>query len=514
MSAVLRGRRSRHAPSASSGSNMAQPETVPKEKACMLCHQTQADTDICGDKRVKFKLCVHTYCQILASGLYPREDTGNFLVADTRRIIGEAAKKSCFVCSNMGATITCCETGCDRTFHLPCAPDGQCVTQYFGAYRSFCWEHRPQQALQPRPSQDTTCSICLDPVEDKISYKTMGCPACQDARFHRHCIRRLALHAGTGFRCPCCLKQEPFLTEMLIMGIRLSKRPPSWQSDQEVGPSSDQRHGRCDASRCLCLRGREHVEANGPWQLWLCSSCAAEGTHQLCSSLESTTCSWECSTCAAAGTASSGKSELVSPKTSSQELAALSQSTVLLKSSSSISPRQALKWHYAEEETPSWTMYSSPAKRRSVEDGPAHSADTCEPSTSSQAAAQLSQGEFPVKTSSSSSCPRQAFKRAYPEEDNDSGISHGPPAKRRRIDNGLAQSAHESGPSTSRQAVSGLSQGTLAANSQAARPRCPYRPPWIIHTSTMDNRSQPGPVRMRHVWRQQRRAKKPYSRPQ
>ncbi|NXQ09548.1 G2E3 ligase, partial [Vidua macroura] len=130
-------------------------------------------------------------------------------------------------------------------------------------HRSFCWEHRPQQALQPRPSQDTTCSICLDTVEDKISYKTMGCPACQDARFHRHCIQRLALHAGTGFRCPCCLKQEPFLTEMLIMGIRLSKRPPSWQSDQEVRPSSDQRHGRCDASRCLCLRGREHVEANG-----------------------------------------------------------------------------------------------------------------------------------------------------------------------------------------------------------------------------------------------------------
>ncbi|NXR94646.1 G2E3 ligase, partial [Hypocryptadius cinnamomeus] len=219
-----------------------------------------------------------------------------FLVGDTRRIIREAAEKSCFICCKMGATITCCQMGCDRTFHLPCAPDGQCVTQYFGAYRSFCWEHRPQQALRPRPSQDNTCSICLDTVEDNISYKTMGCPACQDARFHRHCIQRLALHAGIGFRCPCCLNQEPFMTEMLIMGIRLSKRPPSWQSDQEVGPS-DQRHGRCNAATCLCLGGREHAEADGPWQLRLCSSCAAEGTHRLCSSLGNTTCSWECSTC-------------------------------------------------------------------------------------------------------------------------------------------------------------------------------------------------------------------------
>ncbi|XP_054133227.1 LOW QUALITY PROTEIN: uncharacterized protein LOC128937517 [Melozone crissalis] len=209
--------------------------------------------------------------------------------------------QSCFICCKMGATITCCQTACDRTFHLPCAPDGQCVTQYFGAYRSFCWEHRPQQALRPRPSQDNTCTICLDTVEDNISYITMACPACQDARFHRHCIQRLALHAGIDFRCPRCLKQEPFMTEMLTMGIRLSKRPPSWQSDPDVGPS-DQRHGRCDATMCLCPGGREHSQAHGPWQLRLCSSCAAEGIHRLCSSLGNSTCSWECSTCAATDT--------------------------------------------------------------------------------------------------------------------------------------------------------------------------------------------------------------------
>ncbi|XP_054133226.1 LOW QUALITY PROTEIN: uncharacterized protein LOC128937515 [Melozone crissalis] len=209
--------------------------------------------------------------------------------------------QTCFICCKMGATITCCQTACDRTFHLPCAPDGQCVTQYFGAYRSFCWEHRPQQALRPRPSQDNTCTICLDTVEDNISYITMACPACQDARFHRHCIQRLALHAGIDFRCPRCLKQEPFMTEMLTMGIRLSKRPPSWQSDPDVGPS-DQRHGRCDATTCLCPGGREHSQAHGPWQLRLCSSCAAEGIHRLCSSLGNSTCSWECSTCAATDT--------------------------------------------------------------------------------------------------------------------------------------------------------------------------------------------------------------------
>ncbi|NXR72794.1 G2E3 ligase, partial [Pycnonotus jocosus] len=219
-----------------------------------------------------------------------------YLVGDTRSIIREAAKKSCFICYKMGASITCCQTGCDRSFHLPCAPNGQCVTQYFGAYRCFCWEHSPQQTLQPRPSQDNTCIICLDTVEDKISYKTMGCPACQDARFHRQCIQTLALHAGVSFRCPCCLNQEQFMKEMLTMGIRLTKRPPSWESDQEVGPSG-QRHSHCDAAMCLCPEGREHMEANGSWQLRLCSSCAAEGTHRHCSSLGNSTSSWECNTC-------------------------------------------------------------------------------------------------------------------------------------------------------------------------------------------------------------------------
>ncbi|NXA84943.1 G2E3 ligase, partial [Thryothorus ludovicianus] len=129
-------------------------------------------------------------------------------------------------------------------------------------HRSFCWEHRPQQALQPRPCRDNTCTICLHSVEDKISYKTMRCPACQDAFFHRQCIQRLALHAGISFRCPRCLNQESFMIHMLTMGIRLFKRPPSWESDQEVRPS-DQRHSCCNAATCLCLGGREHVETNG-----------------------------------------------------------------------------------------------------------------------------------------------------------------------------------------------------------------------------------------------------------
>ncbi|POI19071.1 hypothetical protein CIB84_017186, partial [Bambusicola thoracicus] len=99
----------------------------------------------------------------------------------------------CFVCGNVGATITCAESGCHRSFHLPCASEGECVTQYFGQFRSFCWEHRPQQAVEAAPTQDSTCIVCMEPVGDSRSYSTMVCPACQHAWFHRACIQVGAL---------------------------------------------------------------------------------------------------------------------------------------------------------------------------------------------------------------------------------------------------------------------------------------------------------------------------------
>ena len=59
--------------------------------------------------------------------------------------------------------------------------------------RSFCCEHRPQQAVEAAPEQDTNCTICLEPVGDKKSYHTMVCPVCTQAWFHRSCIQVGAL---------------------------------------------------------------------------------------------------------------------------------------------------------------------------------------------------------------------------------------------------------------------------------------------------------------------------------
>ncbi|NXT84688.1 G2E3 ligase, partial [Zapornia atra] len=107
--------------------------------------------------------------------------------------------QDCFVCGQSGATITCRESGCNRSFHLPCAVAGECITQYFTLYSNFSL---PKQEVVETPEEDTTCLICLEPVEHRLSYGTIMCPACNHAWFHRSCIQKHAIHAG--FHCLSC----------------------------------------------------------------------------------------------------------------------------------------------------------------------------------------------------------------------------------------------------------------------------------------------------------------------
>uniref|UniRef100_A0A8C8B5H9 G2/M phase-specific E3 ubiquitin-protein ligase n=1 Tax=Otus sunia TaxID=257818 RepID=A0A8C8B5H9_9STRI len=271
--------------------------------ACVLCGRAAADPDLCGRKLEKQGLCAHLFCLVSAPRLPPQQNKElglmGFLPEDIRRTVEQAAQKQCFVCGESGATITCFQKGCDRSFHLPCAVEGECVTQYLP--QSFCREHRPEQEVEAAPEDDTICIICLEPVEDRKSYHTMVCPACKHAWFHRGCIQGQASCACISFTCPLCRDRDLFLLEMLIMGIRIPVRLPSWEN-QEADRALIQRHQRCDARECLCPGGRQQAEEQGPWQLLLCSSCAAEGTHRRCCNSRTVTASWECESCAGQGT--------------------------------------------------------------------------------------------------------------------------------------------------------------------------------------------------------------------
>ncbi|NXO01094.1 PHF7 protein, partial [Rhinopomastus cyanomelas] len=133
--------------------------------------------------------------------------------------------QECFVCRKSGAAITCSEMGCNRSFHLPCASEGGCVTQHLPHYRSFCYLHRPEQAVEAAPEANTKCTLCFTPVEEKLSYCTMVCPVCKYACFHRDCIQELALFSGSScFQCPRCQDNQQFVFKMMIQGIQVPLR--------------------------------------------------------------------------------------------------------------------------------------------------------------------------------------------------------------------------------------------------------------------------------------------------
>ncbi|XP_054030688.1 PHD finger protein 7 [Dryobates pubescens] len=285
---------------------MSDPEVM--EQACQLCHRPNLDQDIYGLWQQHQDVCFHACCVYFTSGLTPVGFSGDipaFRLSAIRRAIRQSAEKLCFVCGGSGASITCQESGCERSFHLPCATRGRCVTQYFEQYRAFCSRHRPQQAVLRDPEPGTDCLLCLEDVGDRQSFRTMVCPVCQHAWFHRDCIQGHALQAGiSAFRCLLCRDKDQFQQEMLRMGIRIPRRPPEWETAQEFAALME-RHSQCDAQHCLCPGGRGQAEEEGPWQLLLCSSCAAEGTHRCCSQLEDSTAQWECHGCAGPSNASS-----------------------------------------------------------------------------------------------------------------------------------------------------------------------------------------------------------------
>ncbi|XP_042749624.1 PHD finger protein 7-like, partial [Lagopus leucura] len=287
-------------------SKRKQKTSNPEVEVCMLCRRADVHPDACGPMLGESGLCVHKFCLFFADGLY-EHTAGQRAVLQIpldaiRCAIEEAEQKHCFVCGDKGASIYCAETGCERSFHLPCATDGECVTQFFGQHRSFCCEHRPQQAVEAAPEQDTNCVICLEPVGDKKSYHTMVCPVCTQAWFHRSCIQGQAMSAGIlHFRCPVCRDRMQFRKEMHLLGIQIPARRPTWE-DKESYETLHKKHQRCDVGECLHTEGREQAEKHGPWELLLCTSCAAQGTHRLCSNLSNSLSSWECDSCAGVGT--------------------------------------------------------------------------------------------------------------------------------------------------------------------------------------------------------------------
>ncbi|XP_065605765.1 G2/M phase-specific E3 ubiquitin-protein ligase-like [Cyrtonyx montezumae] len=329
---------------------------------CTLCGQGNADKDMYGRKVMMHGIHFHEFCVAFSSGIFQKAWIENRIeclsLPDVIQATRQAEQTNCFVCGKRGASITCAQAGCDRSFHLPCASEGECVTQYFDEFRSFCGEHRPQQAVKSVPGQKTPCIICTDLVSCSVSYGIMGCPSCHRSWFHRACVQRLALRAGITVHCPLCKDNNEFFDDLRILGIQIPFRGPM-QDNNQCAPKGD-RQKRCSARECRYPQGRERAGTEGPWELLLCSSCAAHGTHRRCSNLRSRTSTWECNTCAGEGTSSSSNLDSASPSIASQQGLGPSQGSEAMQLSTSSSSSRSPPGPAHNSQLPESSGLSSP----------------------------------------------------------------------------------------------------------------------------------------------------------
>uniref|UniRef100_A0A8C6ZFX6 PHD finger protein 7-like n=1 Tax=Nothoprocta perdicaria TaxID=30464 RepID=A0A8C6ZFX6_NOTPE len=269
--------------------------------ACALCRRADSDSELFGQTCHQDGLCVHENCLVSPGAgrrpwrCRPRARTAALAPAVPRQ-------RTCCICRRRGASVACQGRRCPRNFHFPCGGERGCVSQFFGEFKSFCWQHRPVQRLRALRRGRSRCLICQEPVAGRPRFGTLVCPACRSAWFHRACIQGQALRSALHhFRCPLCQDTDTFQAEMFRLGIQIPDRDAAWELE---GAFDDhyRRHSSCDAARCLCPGGRQQADDEGPWRLLLCNSCGSRGTHRECGGLGEEVGSWECGDCAGAGT--------------------------------------------------------------------------------------------------------------------------------------------------------------------------------------------------------------------
>ncbi|OXB64737.1 hypothetical protein ASZ78_016264 [Callipepla squamata] len=193
---------------------------------CVFCKRADNDPYIFGETCQRGGLRFHKNCLYHASNLTQRGEDNEgffgFLLPDIQQELQRVAQKKCCICQKWGASVRCHHQRCSCTFHFPCGRERGCVSQFFGEYRSFCWQHAPKQQVRLVPQEHRQCTVCMEAVEEHLSFTTLTCPACNTAHFHRYCVQRQALIAARHrFHCLFCWDMETFQAEMLKLGINI-----------------------------------------------------------------------------------------------------------------------------------------------------------------------------------------------------------------------------------------------------------------------------------------------------
>ncbi|XP_055629066.1 PHD finger protein 7-like [Toxorhynchites rutilus septentrionalis] len=263
---------------------------------CDICLLSEKNSLKYGEfiekQQQKRTLRCHYFC--LLSGTYISQKGGDkagilgFLLKDINDSFKMYRDKICSYCNCRSAAIKCCETNCERWFHYICGYKNNCLTQFVGAFVSYCHEHHPVRHDEPH-EEDDLCWICWEAmdIDNPISSIRSICePNSKEASqpdiawYHRECLQRFAFEAGYYFKCPNCFDKS-FADHARLHGVFVPLRDASWELEQGAFKNIHKRN--CTAEDCKLANariGRKRTQLVG------CKACGGGTMHMECAGVD------------------------------------------------------------------------------------------------------------------------------------------------------------------------------------------------------------------------------------
>ncbi|XP_049337977.1 histone-lysine N-methyltransferase 2C isoform X4 [Astyanax mexicanus] len=218
----------------------------------------------------------HQQCALWSEGVCQAEDQS---LLNVDRAIHSGSTEHCAYCKRLGASIKCCEEGCGRSYHYPCA-GGAGTFQDFRKLSVLCTEH-VHLALS-KSAEEANCVLC-DRAGDLLDQ--LFCTSC-GLHYHGLCLDiSVSPLIRAGWQCPECkvcqtCKNPGEDTKMLVCDM--CDKGYHTFCLQPVMDSIPTNGWRCKNCRVCVQCG---TRSSGQWHhnSLLCENCAGQpGPAQLC----------------------------------------------------------------------------------------------------------------------------------------------------------------------------------------------------------------------------------------
>lgn len=148
------------------------------------------------------------------------EGIEGFLLKDIRKILKNTNNIKCCYCGLPNATARCQYNRCQKIFHFFCGMHKNALSQFCGAFTSFCDKHNLNRSKNIRrylaiSTYSTNCIYCQEIITPDSDYFVTEC--CRSCVMHKTCLKVLNLQSCSSCCCSFqhCVNGNSFFRDTL-----------------------------------------------------------------------------------------------------------------------------------------------------------------------------------------------------------------------------------------------------------------------------------------------------------